>query len=361
MEQKGSFIGFTFGSRHSSELGIFRTSSDGYNSHWAQITDVVTSLETMDGQYYWGTNYSKRDIPISFAFYGLTEEQLNQIKQLFNDKKIHSLILDEEPYKVWSAKLTGTMVAKHLCFDDGVNRFYCGEGELVFTIFYPFARSRYQYAEDYTKEKIREWIDSSDFSDKENEEIICPAILTYDFDESELSGGTGFIITFKEWLNTTDFMTSNLSLDGVNSSLEVMYDYNLYGNRDQWIQASKIPKKEDGYGEYSSGKYKLYNAGDLEIPFKIYFSINGTPQNFCVQCGDKRVLLQNVVSKNGDSYIVLDSHTLTVQGCDENYNKTKNLYNEKINEGGLFKLPVGEIELLTTIEADFLDFNYLYL
>jgi hypothetical protein len=91
---------------------------------------------------------------------------------LFNDKKIHPLILDEEPYKVWSAKLTGTAIMKHICFESETHRFYCGEGTFTFTAFYPFARSRYQYLEDYTKENIREWIDASDFAGEETTKII---------------------------------------------------------------------------------------------------------------------------------------------------------------------------------------------
>ena len=371
MEQKGSFIGFTFGNRHSSELGIFRTSSsDRYDISMIATTDVVTELGTVDGQYYWGSTYSKRDIPISFAFYGLSEEQLTQLKQIFNDKKIHSLILDEEPYKVWSAKLTGTMVVKHLCFEHGASRFYCGEGTFTFTTFFPFARSRYQYAEDYNKENVREWIDDPDFTSENSLPIIQPAILTYDFNDEELEEGSGYIITFEKWLdNQSLFVESSMSLEGINSSLDVFWDYNTYGNRDHWIESSLIPKKADGYGSYipadenhkkGPGKYKLYNAGDIEAPFKIYFVVNNNAKDFEIKCGDKHVCLQNVISQNNDYYIVLDSHTLTVQGCDINYNKTKNLYNKYIVTGNLFKLPTGELELISS-EKGSLDFNYLYL
>jgi hypothetical protein len=64
------------------------------------------------------------------------------------------------------------MVVKHLCFERGASRFYCGEGTFTFTTFFPFARSRYQYAEDYNKENVREWIDDSDFTSENSLEII---------------------------------------------------------------------------------------------------------------------------------------------------------------------------------------------
>ena len=362
MEWKGSFIGFTFGNRHSSELGIFRTSnSNRYETNLVGTKDVVTTLDVVDGQYYWGSTYSKRDMPISFAFYGMTDTQLARLRQAFNDKKIHSLIFDEEPYKVWSAKLTGVMTTKHLCLERNGQRYYCGEGTFTFTALYPFARSRYQYVEDYSKENIREWIEEGDLYEPGVHEVIYPAILEYDFSEEELEDGTGYLITFDDWLCEQHLMTdSELDLTRINSSIEVFYNYNSLGETNQWINESKIPKKEEGYGEYSAGKYKLYNAGDLEMPFRIYFSVTSTPQDFYVQCADCKILLKGVVSKNDDKYIVLDSHTLTIQGCDINYKKTKNLYNERIEEGNLFTLPVGEIELISS-QASKLEFNYLYL
>jgi hypothetical protein len=105
---------------------------------------------------------------------------LDLLKRTFNDKKIHSLILDEEPYKVWSARLTGSSVMSHLCFEDPSERFYCGEGDFTFTAYYPFARSRYQYIEDYTIENIQEWIEEgSILMDEFGGEAIYPAILSY--------------------------------------------------------------------------------------------------------------------------------------------------------------------------------------
>jgi phage-related protein len=67
--------------------------------------------------------------------------------QLWNDKKIHSLIFDEEPYKVYSAKVTGMITIKHICFEQEKNasleRVYRGEGSITFSCYFPFARSRF--------------------------------------------------------------------------------------------------------------------------------------------------------------------------------------------------------------------------
>lgn len=362
MELKGSFIGFSFGNRHSSELGIFRTSND--NRHIAQMpvtTDVVAGIQPMDGQYYWGSTYSAREIPISFAFYGLTSEQLAQLKSIFSDKKPHSLILDEEPYKVWTAKLTGIMTTQQICLEKNGTRYYCGEGNFIFTSFSSYARSRYLYAEDYTKKNIREWLEDGDIYSDDTTEYIAPAIIHCDFSEEELLEGAGSIITLSEWMEGVDFLVSGpIELTNVNSSIELFTQYNSLINTNEWLLASRIPKKEEGYGTYYNNQYKLYNAGDIETPFQIYFEVSDVPQDFYLQCADSKVVLKNVVARENDKYIVLDSFTQAVWGCDVNYKKTKRLYNDRITEGKLFDLPVGEISLQTS-EASKIEFNYLYL
>jgi phage-related protein len=171
MEQKGSFIGFTFDGIHSSQLGIFRTSnSDRYQIDLTpKMADITTDLQTATGLYYWGTSYGGREFSISYAFFGMTEKQLGQIKEIFGGKKIAPLIFDEEPYKVWSAKVTGSVTAKHVCFSSKGARFYAGTGELQFTTYHPYAQSREEYLERYTEDYIPEWREANSIlSNKDN-------------------------------------------------------------------------------------------------------------------------------------------------------------------------------------------------
>lgn len=363
MEQKGSFIGFTFGNRHSSKLGIFRTSEGDRFSHnlVPKMREQTVDLATNDEIYYWDSKYTSREMPISFAFYGMSEEQLRQLKKVFNDKKIHKLILDEEPYKVWSAKLTGVAICKHLCFEKDEQRFYYGEGTFVFTTYYPFAQSRYLYIEDYTQENIREWVEDDFFLNKENEEgFIYPAILTYDYLESD---DTAIIASFEkyfdDWLEESNLLvSSDLDLAEINSSISFCFGNGLYWNLDEWQEASKIPSNKE-YGDYSAGKYKLFNAGDYPTPFRLYLAIGETPQTVTIQCADSKIELSSIAAKEGDSYILIDGTTHAIRGCDASYKPTKNLYNEKITSGDFFALPIGEFELKTPQGR--LEFSYLYL
>ena len=151
------YVGFTYNGVHSSELGIVRT-SDGsrFNENLLPtMQDKTAQVPGGDGTYYFGSYYTQRVFNIPFAFDSLTEEQLARLKAVFGDKGIHDLIFDEVPYKIYSAKVTGSATLKYIPFAEGdTNRIYKGEGSVQFTCFQPFARSRYKYLDAYDKEEF---------------------------------------------------------------------------------------------------------------------------------------------------------------------------------------------------------------
>ena len=137
------FIGFTYNGVHSSELGIYRTSNGGrYDDNiTATMNDKVAEVPGGDGQYYFGTTFTNRTFTVPFVFDNLTEEKIRLIKETFSGDGVHDLIFDEAPYKVWSAKVTGSATMKHLCFEENEKRIYKGEGNITFTCYYPYAHT----------------------------------------------------------------------------------------------------------------------------------------------------------------------------------------------------------------------------
>lgn len=161
------YVGFIFNNVHSSSLGIVRT-SDGsrFNENLLPtIQDKTVQVPGGDGTYYLGSYYTQRQFNISYAFDSLTEEQLAILKRHFGDKKIHDLIFDEAPYKIYRAKVTGSASIKYIPFAEGEkNRIYKGEGSIQFTAYDPFARSTKKFLDDgYYKKwsNIREWQDTA--------------------------------------------------------------------------------------------------------------------------------------------------------------------------------------------------------
>lgn len=136
------FVGFTYNGYHSyRDLSIYRT-SDGnrYNENLtASMTDKTAEVPGGDGQYYFGTTFKNRSFTINYAFENLSEAGLRKLKQVFCGDGIHDLVFDENPYKAWPAKVTGTASLKHIPFSFEGERVYRGEGSVTFTCYTPYA------------------------------------------------------------------------------------------------------------------------------------------------------------------------------------------------------------------------------
>lgn len=365
---RGSFLGFTYNDIHSSVLGITRT-ENGQSSKKLipDIKDIYIEKPLADGQYWYGQVYSKREFTINFTFEEVTEEQLARMKMAWGDKKIHDLIFDEEPYKIYSAKITGSTMLKHLPFDvetDGKTaRVYRGEGSLTFTCYFPFARSRYPYIEDYTVGSIIEW--NSDEDEARNGDLERGGTTNY-------AKIDGYVIENVDSTNAT--ITS--ATDGAILSL---FDSSPYINILEWKEASRLPSREL-YPQWLAEKQSLYlyNAGDIETPFKIYFSIEDCQlaiQNYGSfvfglyedKAGVQEYIKFNtLIAKNinqvPDVYIEIDMKEGLICGCNSAFQRTGTLYNEMAEASSrFFLLPKGRVKLESNIEPAKIDIFYLYL
>ena len=144
------FIGFTYNGKHCiKDFDVYRT-SDGsrYNDNLVpSMTDKTADVPGGDGQYFFKTTHKNRQISVSIAFDHLTEQKYREMRNWLDGREIHDLIFDEAPYKVYSAKVTGTPQLKTICFDEyneelEMNqRIYKGEGTIQFTCYHPYART----------------------------------------------------------------------------------------------------------------------------------------------------------------------------------------------------------------------------
>ena len=157
---KGDYLGFTYNGKHSSDLGIVRTSNGSRfdENLLPTMQDKTVQVPGGDGTYYFGSYYTQRPFSVSFAFDSLTEEQVATLKSHFGDKKVHELILDERPYKIYRAKVTGSATIKYIPFAEGAtNRLYKGEGTIQFTCYDPFARCSKKWLNEYSDANRDEW------------------------------------------------------------------------------------------------------------------------------------------------------------------------------------------------------------
>ena len=305
---KGDYMGFTYNGKHSSEFGIVRV-SDGsrFNENLLPtMQDKTVQIPGGDGTYYFGSYYTQRQFSVSFAFDALTENELAELKRHFGDKGVHDLIFDEAPYKVWSAKVTGTATIKYVPFDEGnTHRLYKGEGSIQFTCFYPFARCYSTNLEDYGINIVK------------NVNGFSGDVYYYDADKKL------FV----------------LKSDDTPEVLGRTY-YSNIGNANEWIAASRI--MEDG------------NFGDVDAPFKLEIDGEGSIQT------DNGFIKWKFDDDN--IFATLDTKTGVVK------TSTGLIMNKYVSGDLTMKIPVGatmkNITITkigsTTNNADLLTYNRLY-
>lgn len=296
---KGDFIGFTYNGIHSSEMGIIRT-SDGnrYNE------DLLPTLEHKrvpvpggHGSYDFGSYYRDKVFPMPVAFDSLTEAQFEKLKIIFGDRKSHSLIFDESPYKVYLVKIEQKPSFKTICFDEGRKRVYKGEADLHFiTSGSPFAKSRYKFKEDYTSEYIPEW--------------------------STVHGNRG------EWLPAS-------------------------GIREQTYNGVT-------YDEYNEGKIPLYNPGHMLTDFILTLKFHSPNQDITPSIPAGKIFIENDAESQLSWRLIERPQTATVKGVStEDWGiqintklnliegitsqgkTTGTVYNKYKTGGNFFTIPVG--------------------
>lgn len=146
------FCGFTWRGEHSSDHGIVRV-SDGsrYNDTiLPAFQDTTQKMPGSDGTLYWESFYTNKTFSINIAFDHLTEDNYRKLRQWLNGKDRGELIFDEAPYKAYTVKLQSAPQLKTICFNEGNQRIYKGEGTIQFIAYYPYAKSVHKFLDDYT-------------------------------------------------------------------------------------------------------------------------------------------------------------------------------------------------------------------
>ena len=398
---RGSFLGFTFNNIHSSVVGITRVSHGKFNEERLipTLKDLTIENANNDNSYYFGSLYKKREFVVKFCFEAMTEVQLKQISLFWNDSQIHELIFDEYPYKVYQARITGNSTLKHVCFTDDGERVYAGEGSFIFTCDYPYARSRYQYQEDYIADRIHSWVSIQDENILNLDMQVASGIgvasgsISYDLlskepsweSPKENSLTSTIEMTdedFEEWLyslSITDPSKDEWTDEDYGIGLSTMVlglEDSNFNNKEEWLESSNIPSNLI-YGSYKNNAYKLYNAGDLAMPFQVWFKAPNkgeTIEEIVLECGDEHLIFGPInygissISGLKDHYIVIDTERSSIEGYSKEKIQTGNVFNKKIKEGDLFLIPTGE-QLLTVygrtttgikVSPLKINFHYLY-
>ena len=385
MGLRGSFIGFTYNGIHSSVFGITRRSSGKFYEEGLtpQLKEKKAEIPNGDGSFYFYSDYLKREFTINFAFYNITEETKRLIGELWNDGEVHELIFDETPYKVYLAKITGNGIMKELSFDFEEKRVYCGEGSFVFTCYYPYAKSRYQFIQDYNANNIHDWAKQSELEILQQDLLekrgSIPRLGKFKYDEFSDESRTlnGALMLQQEdyegWLYDNRLLKSNSSNIEPDETLTAKaifgYEDSEYNNALEWLESSDMPDNLIYEKFDQDEQFWLYNAGDLPMPLQIWYK---APQaknqqlTFGILSSQGYIMIQSIayskLLSNKDYYIVVDTEKGTIEGYNSQKKQTSSLYNQYLlNDSNFFNLPVGKSWLaFSGAKPHAIKYNYIY-
>lgn len=175
------YCGFRFGNIHSDDLHLTVVSSGSrYNKNLLPSpTDYSDDIPGADGKYYYGQVYGTREFTINVAFDSIDEPTWRRISQVFSTDKLRDLVFDENPYKVYRAKLRSAPDFKFVAFTDRKTgqRIYKGEGSFSFICYHPYAFCFNKYivrAADYYKCLTPEQIINKDDAERNDYNRLTP-------------------------------------------------------------------------------------------------------------------------------------------------------------------------------------------
>lgn len=309
---EGDFIGFSFNNRHSSEFNIKRVSDGSRFSEnlLPTLQDKTAQVTGGDGTYYWDTSYTQKPFPISFAFDNLSEEKFRKLRQWLGVKELCPLIFDETPYKVYTVKVTGTPNLKYICFDK-----------------------------------------------ETDEDSEIDLISTEDLNGSYVQGAKSNQRVYKG--EGTIQFTAYYPYARSQYKIKEEYENEGYPNVDEWIETSGI-LTTDEYTSYDTvgSDINLYNPGDLETDFILYFDFvdNDNYENTKINSLSEISLVHNgsnttkqtlkfktdapFLNKGTDRGFRINTKNNLIEGIAEDNSLSGNLYNEYFLTGDFFKIPL---------------------
>ena len=400
MVTKADFIGFEFAGKHSSELGIIRTSDgDRFSEQLTpEIKDITVEAPGMHGEYFFGSTYGNRTFEVQIAYDHLTEEQFREMRKLYGRRNVGELIFDERPYKKYLAKIESPIELSYICFDEpkrkivgindndkrygvravdripitetvvdedtqeeieietgeyeiqreriypyereeGTERIYKGNGSISFVCYFPFAKSVYKQIP--ISEEESDWVISSGI-------LTAAEYATIDKYDNE----TGIINVYNAGDVPTGFRLYIPFDAGVESTLEpieLTYKNILSAEWTDILKIEEITKKGDDVGiliDTNNGLIVGVNPQLTTETSIVYDSQTGA--------------LVNAEAQNVEVGITYD-----ING-NAQYSTSGNIYNEYVEAGDFFKLQPNlkndgaTIEITGGKEGIEIFYDYLY-
>ena len=166
------YIDFSFAGRHISEFGLVAvTSSDRYQFHGSpEFTDETTSVNGVNGQYYWGTKFKTKTYNYSLVTDGMTERQFDDFKRHFRPGYYGQFYEDAWFDRYAYVRIKSVVEFSFIPFQEDIeiagnkikSRIYKGECKISFIQDEPYSYSFYQVLDSKLKDLLSENSDNKE-------------------------------------------------------------------------------------------------------------------------------------------------------------------------------------------------------
>ena len=357
-----SYQGFYLDKKHSSIYGIIRCSKGiGFEECLPTIKDI-TSDSQQNGQYWYETKYSEKEIQIDFVYSTAKEDTFSQLKRLLNSKKTFELILDENPYKGYYVKIKKSILQK-LPFLQGGDLTYSGNGSITFATISPYSHSTVQHIEDVLYENYTQRL------------MFCSAKNSFG---AVAKINQQSLEDLKNFANNKAIRIDQIQPmpDGLGGKFYLPFTQWAEGfsNSKEFFDACDLPSTKY-YNIYNNQKISFYNGGDIEAYPNFFFKIKYEYQSIVLEnLQSKEILQLNVPPfENGKpvTHIQVNMKDKLLYGYKAQYPyegasyfdlvRTGTLHNDYIVAGDFFSLPRGASTLKLNTEPFKVTLSYLYL
>ena len=136
-----------------------------------------------------------------------------------------------------------------------------------------------------------------------------------------------------------------------------------YNNKSEWAAASGMKPTQGNY-DGTGTTIHLYNAGDIETDWKAFYTMNTDGcalTTISLNNGEGQMSFRPITRKNSnDAFIRINSRTNLIEGCNSSKEPTGTLYNEFLEAGDFFKIPLGESEFVSNTPCQGIVYDFLY-
>lgn len=334
-----SFISFTFGGKAIEDFNLIATINGDRieNSLYSSFQDSTSTYDTLDGQLYWGSHFDAKELSFNLSTDGISENQLDDFRELFKPGNIQELILSEHPNRAIMARVKEAPNISLLPFEEQISfslngvevststAVYKGDITLNLIMDDPYWYSKLTYMPTYINKVTLEELDIN--SQNENK-------VNAETDKDMLK------IMYEDRIPYQNMINGNMFLGG---NVLVTQENRVGSARVNQAFLGVITGESAGLTVNSSTPQYLFYGGTAKCFPKIKFTLTPTfdENNGYINCPKN-----NYTSGSNYSYIQIGNSKMefTTPSMLTGYNQAINLINNSTN--------MSKIELLDKIKLE---------